>query len=202
MPYPPEHTRKTRARIIRSARILFNRHGFESVSIDDVMAHAKLTRGGFYRHFRAKSDLYAEAIALSLAETPWSRWDGVSVDFSAEDAARQLVRAYLSREHFKDVDSSCPMVTLPGDVSRTDPAVKKAFEGVFKAMVGLFEATLRRQGRADRRRALAIAGICVGGMVVARAVEDPALANGLRDASLKVALELGGWSRATRATKR
>jgi len=70
MPYPPEHRERTRARIVRSAMTLFNRHGLESVSIDDVMAHAGLTRGGFYRHFKTKSDLYAEAIALSLAETP------------------------------------------------------------------------------------------------------------------------------------
>src|SRR5262245_10293999 len=103
MPYRPDHRPRTRARIVRSARILFNRRGFEDVSIDDVMAHAGLTRGGFYRHFRTKGELYAEAIALSVAETPWSRWDGVDVDFSAADAARQLVDAYLSRQHFEDV---------------------------------------------------------------------------------------------------
>jgi TetR/AcrR family transcriptional repressor of nem operon len=202
MPYSPEHRKRTRARIVRSAMILFNRHGFESVSIDDVMAHAGLTRGGFYRHFDAKSDLYAEAIALSLAETPWSRWDGVSVDFSAEDAAAQVVRAYLSAQHLEDVDASCPMVALPSDVARSDPTVKLAFENVFRAMVGLFEESLRRRGKVHRKRALAIAGICVGGMVVARAVEDSTLADALRRETLSVALDLGGWSVRRRASRR
>src|SRR5260221_12490820 len=54
MPYRPEHRERTRMRIVRSAMILFNRHGFESVSIDDVMAHAGLTRGGFYPPFETK----------------------------------------------------------------------------------------------------------------------------------------------------
>jgi AcrR family transcriptional regulator len=70
------------------------------------MKHAGLTRGGFYSHFRTKSELYAEAVALALAVTPWSRWDGVSVDFAARDCARQVVDAYLSREHFDDVEGT------------------------------------------------------------------------------------------------
>jgi AcrR family transcriptional regulator len=195
MPYPSGHAQRTRARIVRSAMVLFNRHGLESVSIDDVMAHARLTRGGFYRHFKAKNELYAEAIALSLAETPWSRWDGIAVDFSANDAAAQVVRAYLSTAHFDDVDGSCPTVALPSDVARSDPRVKRAFENVFRAMVGLFERSLGRGPKANRQRALAIAGICVGGMVVARAVEHSDLADALRTATLRTALELGGWSK-------
>ena len=194
MPYPPEHRRQTRARIIRSAQALFNRHGFTGVSIDDLMEAAGLTRGGFYSYFRTKSELYAEAVALALAVTPWSRWDGVSVDFAARDAARQVIDAYLSREHFDDVGGSCPMVTLPGDVARSGKVVKRAFENVFSAMAGLFEETLKREGRADRKRALAIAGICVGGMVVARSVDSTELADTIRAAARKTALELGGWT--------
>jgi len=106
MPYLPEHRERTRERIIRSSQVLFNRHGFEAVSIDEIMANAGLTRGGFYRHFRKKSDLYAEAIALALHEAPVNRLPGVSVDFEAADAAQQVIRAYLSREHFDNVDAS------------------------------------------------------------------------------------------------
>jgi TetR/AcrR family transcriptional regulator, transcriptional repressor for nem operon len=142
VPYPPEHRERTRRRIVSAARELFNRHGFTQVSIDDVMKQAGLTRGGFYSYFNKKSELYAEAVGLALAETPWSRWDGVSVDFSARDAARQLITAYLSRQHANDVGGSCPMVTLPGDVARSDRTVRKAFENVFASMAGLFEETL------------------------------------------------------------
>jgi TetR/AcrR family transcriptional regulator, transcriptional repressor for nem operon len=193
VPYPPEHRRRTRERIVRGAQALFNRHGFGAVSIDHLMKEAGLTRGGFYSYFRSKSELYAEAVALSLEVTPWSRWEGVSVDFAARDAARQVVDAYLSREHFDDVDGSCPMVALPGDVARSGAVVKGAFERVFLAMAGLFEETLKREGRPDRRRALAIAEICVGAMVVARSVASPGLTEAIRDAARATALALGGW---------
>jgi TetR/AcrR family transcriptional repressor of nem operon len=47
MPYPPGHRDETKARIVSSARKLFNRFGFDAVSIEQIMAHASLTVGGF-----------------------------------------------------------------------------------------------------------------------------------------------------------
>jgi TetR/AcrR family transcriptional regulator, transcriptional repressor for nem operon len=195
MSYPPGHRERTRERIIRSAQVLFNRHGFDAVSIDGLMAHAGLTRGGFYKYFRKKSDLYAEAIGLALSEPPASRWPSVRVDFAAADAARQVIRAYLSREHFEDVDASCPLVAVPSDVARSDPAVKRVFQDVFKAMVDLFCQGLRRKNARSQERALVMAGICVGGMVVARGLADRRFADSLRSAAMAFALGLGGWHR-------
>src|SRR5260370_38278119 len=120
MPYSREHRDQTRARIVRSARTLFNRSGFEGVKIDDVMAHAGLTRGGFYNYFETKGQLYAEAVTLSLAETPWERWDGVTVDFSAEVAANQVIQVHLSQRHLTATAGSCPMVAPPRHVARSE----------------------------------------------------------------------------------
>src|SRR6187549_726207 len=72
MPYAADHKEKTRARIVDSARVLFNRHGFESVSIDDVMKNAGLTRGGFYHHFTSKQSLYAAAVSSFTSCNPFA----------------------------------------------------------------------------------------------------------------------------------
>lgn len=192
MPYPAGHRERTRERIVRSARELFNHRGFAEVSIDEVMAHAGLTRGGFYRYFRAKSELYAEAVAQALKDPPVARWPEQKVDFSSVDAARQVIRAYLSQQHFDDIDGSCPLVALPSDVSREDAKVKRAFEAVFQAMVRLFE-TSQKDDPKVHDRALAIASLCVGSMVVARSLESRELADALRAAAKNVALELGDW---------
>jgi Bacterial regulatory proteins, tetR family len=45
MSYPAEHRKLTKQKIVRSARRLLNRRGFDTVSIDDVMADAGLTQG-------------------------------------------------------------------------------------------------------------------------------------------------------------
>jgi len=201
MPYPKGHREGVRKKIVESARRLFNRSGFEGVSVDSIMADAGLTRGGFYSYFESKSDLYAEVLGCFFTDPDWkSRWEGVDVDLSSSDAGPQIVRAYLSRQHFDDVENSCPMIALPSDVARSDETVKKAFETVFKAMVTLLGRDVRKNGRARESTAMAIAGLCIGGMVAARSMNDRALADRLREAATSVALELGGWK--TESSKR
>jgi len=198
MPYPAGHRERVRRRIVESARRLFNRNGFDKVSVDSIMAHAGLTRGGFYSYFDSKSDLYVEVLSCFFTDPNWkSRWEGVEVDLGSADAGPQIVRAYLSRQHFDDVENSCPMVALPSDVARSDARVKAAFETVFKAMIGLLDRDLRTSKQPPESTAMAIAALCIGGMVVARSMNDDGLGNRLREAAIRVALELGGWDART-----
>jgi TetR/AcrR family transcriptional repressor of nem operon len=119
MPYPPGHRDEVKAKIIQSARRLFNRHGFDNVSLTQIMAGAGFTHGGFYSYFQSKSDLYTEALGCFFTDPNWkSCWEGVKVDLKSADVGRQVVRA-LSRQHFEDVANSCPMVALPSDVARS-----------------------------------------------------------------------------------
>ncbi len=194
MPYPAGHRPAVKKRIIDSARRLFNLHGFESVSLQQIMAGAGLTHGGFYSYFRSKSDLYAAVLGCFFTDPEWkSCWEGVHVDLSSTDVGPQVVRAYLSRQHFEDVENSCPMVALPTDVARSGKSAKVAFETVFKAMVSVLERSLIQNGRRRRVTAESIAALCIGGMVVARTLDDRGLAGELRGACTTMALELGGW---------
>ncbi len=194
MPYPAGHRIEVKRKIVESARRLFNRHGFENISVDEIMSGAGLTRGGFYSYFESKSDLYAEVLGCFFTDPEWkSCWEGVEVDLASAEVGPQVVRAYLSRQHFEDVENSCPMVALPTDVSRSGESAKRAFETVFQAMVGVLERGSRENGRPRRVTAQATAALCVGGMVVARAINNRKVADELRDACMTVALELGGW---------
>jgi AcrR family transcriptional regulator len=158
------------------------------------MAGASLTHGGFYSYFKSKSELYVEVLSCFFTDPEWeNRWEGVEVDLASGDVGPQVVRAYLSRQHFEDVGNSCPMTALPTDVARSSRSTKRAFETVFQAMVGVLERSMAAQCTPGRDAAQAIAALCVGGMVVARALADRAHADELRDACMAVALELGGW---------
>src|ERR1700678_1133458 len=140
MPYPKAHRAEVKAKIVQSARRLFNRHGFDNVSIGEIMAGAGLTHGGFYSYFGSKSDLYSEGLGFFFTDPNWKNcWEGVKVDLSSADVGPQVVRAYLSREHFEDVENSCPMAALPSYVTRSGKTARRAFETVFKAMVSVLE---------------------------------------------------------------
>jgi TetR/AcrR family transcriptional repressor of nem operon len=203
MPYPTGHRAAVKKIIIESARKLFNRHGFENVSLQQIMSGAGLTHGGFYSYFKSKSDLYAEVLGCFFTDPDWKAcWEGVHVDLSSTDVGAQVVRAYLSRQHFEDVENSCPMVALPTDVARSNKTARRAFETVFKAMVSVLERSLTDKDRQRRVRAQAIAALSIGGMVVARAVVDRSVADELRDACMAMAMELGGWNKRAKGMDR
>lgn len=195
MPYRPEHKTRTRERIVASASRLFNRHGFDGVSIDRIMADAGLTRGGFYAHFPTKEALYAEAVMHILGNNPAAQWDDYHVDFSAVGAelSRQLVEAYLSRRHQDSIDVSCPMITLSADVTRGGKEVRGAFRTVLAAMSGAFAAGLDGPADSLRPRSLALVAAAVGGMMLSRAVGDDGLADEIRAAVRTHVLGVSGW---------
>lgn len=194
MSYPKGHRKEVRAKIIQSARRLFNRHGFDNVSLTQIMAGAGLTHGGFYSYFASKSDLYTEVLGCFFTDPHWKNcWEGIEVDLASAEVGPQIVRAYLSRQHFEDVENSCPMVALPSDVTRNGKSTKGAFETVFKAMVNVLERGMGSNGGEGHARAQATAALCVGGMVVARALADRELADELRESCTRVALRLSGW---------
>jgi TetR/AcrR family transcriptional regulator, transcriptional repressor for nem operon len=208
MPYPAGHRATVKKNIIQSARRLFNRHGFESVSISQIMANAGLTHGGFYGYFKSKGQLYTKVLGCFFTDPEWKNcWEGVEVDLRSTDAGPQVVRAYLSRQHFEDVENSCPMTALPTDVARCGKSARRAFQTIFQAMGSVLERSMlnRHETRttspatSPATTAKAVAALCVGGMVVARAMENRALADELRDACMATALKLGGWDRKTNA---
>jgi TetR/AcrR family transcriptional regulator, transcriptional repressor for nem operon len=201
MPYPAAHRPQVKAKIIESARRLFNRQGFDNVSIGQIMAGAGLTHGGFYSYFKSKGDLYAEVLGCFFTDPNWkSCWEGVEVDLTSSDVGPQVVRAYLSRQHFDDVENSCPMVALPSDVARSHQAAKRVFQTVFLAMVSALERSLPTRKTNRHINGQALAALCVGGMVVARAMVDTAQADNLREACMTVAFHLGGWQRDARSS--
>ena len=190
MPYTQEHKAKTRDRIVDSAWRLFNRHGFTGVSIDEIMEDAGLTRGGFYNHFDTKDELYAEVVTHALA----GRKKQVAKESCPEPRTLpELISAYLAQAHFDNRETCCPLMALPSDVARGGESVKRAYRQVLEYMIGNFEKGLA--GPKARKQAIALASLCVGAMAVARAVDDPNLADEIREAAQDVALAIGGRDR-------
>ena len=197
MPYRPEHKTETRARIVEAARVLFNRHGYDNVTIDMVMQAAALTRGGFYGHFRNKEELFGAAVSSFLMGrgARWRAQAGVNaMDPAIEDAVNML-RTYLSPEHLGDVDGQCPLIALPSDVGRAGGGVRAAYGDLLLAMIGLYERALPETTRERRTKAMALAALSVGGMVLARTIPDAELATDIRDAALGHALAMISPSR-------
>ena len=191
MPYSASHKEQTRERIVESARILFNRHGFRSVTIDLIMEEAGLTRGGFYNHFKNKEALFSAAVSgfLTGRGAQWRAEAGVDITNLNPEMAVHMIDAYLSKKHLGDRDGQCPMIALPSDVARASADVQHSFQQLLTAMVWLFETNMTTDAPENRREALSIAALCVGGMVLARTLPDSDLADEVRAAAHATAVE-------------
>ncbi|HET9953367.1 MAG TPA: TetR/AcrR family transcriptional regulator [Polyangiaceae bacterium] len=191
MPYAADHKLKTRARIVDSARVLFNRHGFDAVSIDDVMKNAGLTRGGFYHHFTSKASLYAAAVSSFTSCNPFAeRLEQNPKRRSARELAALLVDTYLSDETLADVDKHCPLIALPSDVARAGLQPRAAYTQLVESMLEVFRAAFPKGDRQGNRKAQLIVNLCVGGMLIARTTDEPTLRKQLRSAARSEALRL------------
>lgn len=185
MPLSAAHKQKTRAKIIETARALFNRHGFQNVTIDMVMENAGLTRGGFYNHFKNKEALFETAVSSFLTGrgAQWRDEAGIDLTNLRPEMAQQMIDAYLSSNHLCDLEGQCPMIALPSDVARASTNVQSAFQQLLEAMVWLFETNMPDEAKNKKRDALSIVALCIGGMVAARTLPSSELAEDVRSAA-------------------
>jgi TetR/AcrR family transcriptional repressor of nem operon len=177
MRYPPDHKQQTRERILTAAIAVFRREGFAAAGVDGVMAEAGLTAGGFYAHFKSKNELLAAALVQALRDARLLRGlDDASA--SGSERVSRIVAKYLSPAHRKALERGCPMPPLLAELARQDVPARQAFEIALEELVKGLAGNLRQSKThpADEQ-ALAMLSAMIGGMTLARAVADEALAD-------------------------
>jgi TetR/AcrR family transcriptional repressor of nem operon len=162
-----------RALIVETASALFREHGYDGVGVAELMASAGFTHGGFYKHFRSKADLMAEAAANTISQTV-ANSEGLKVaDFFS---------SYVSREHRDARGGGCTMAALCGDAARQSDDMKATFAAGIDSLLATLQGGAAAAGDADRRelRKTMIAAFAqaVGAVVLSRACpDDSALAD-------------------------
>lgn len=151
-----------RAALLAAAGRLFREKGFAGAGVAEITREAGLTHGAFYTHFASKEALCAEVLATTLARAA-EAFDRVG------DAGLYIDR-YLSRRHVQDRAGGCPVAALGGELAREDRAMKRIFAAGLEDFLGRFAP--KRGGRAARQRAIATYAAMVGGLILARAVDD------------------------------
>jgi TetR/AcrR family transcriptional repressor of nem operon len=169
---------KNREHVVDTAAKLFREHGYSGIGVADLMNAAGLTHGGFYGNFESKEDLMAQACARAF-EGSVDIWDKLTAQDPAA-ALETIIAAYLSPRHLYAPGYGCAVAALGADVARLSPPVRDALtEGVRKLLDKL--VVLMPPGSPDEQRKAAMAAYSsmVGAVVLARAVNDAALADEL-----------------------
>ncbi|MGV8836104.1 TetR/AcrR family transcriptional regulator [Cellvibrio sp.] len=158
---------ENRARIVAMASVLFRERGYDGVGVAELMAAAGLTHGGFYKHFKSKADLMAEAAAEGLAQSAANTAD---IDVVA------FVNQYLSRQHRDAPGDGCTMAALCGDAARQPESIKAVFAAGIERQLAILESSNETEDESAKREARArmidTMAHAVGAIVLSRACPD------------------------------
>lgn len=189
MRYDKQHKTAIRQRILDMASLRFRSEGIAAVGIANLMADLGLTHGGFYWHFKDKEDLVAEVCQQSMQQMA-QQWQQQGQQAASGQQCQAVGEHYLSIQHRDFPDTGCVAVALAGELSRRGSPARQAFtSGLEQQLAVLAEAA--QQDAANGGHPLnptVQLSLMVGALLLARAVNDPALsARLLQEAAAQIA---------------
>lgn len=157
---------QTRARLLGSAKDVFEENGFLDARISDIAERAGLSHGSFYHYFDSKEQIFRELAEIEevLLTAPAEEADDTSTEQLSElDRIRRANRLYLER--YRD---NAKIMGVIEEVSRYDDHVNEARMRRQKHFADRAERAIRRlqrAGAADRKVDPEIAALALGSMV-------------------------------------
>lgn len=171
-------------RIVKAAAKAIRRSGYDGTGVADIMKEAGLTHGGFYAHFESREAMLAEAADRAGADAN-ALAESIVRAVPSEQALQALMQVYLSKEHVGNIETGCPNSALCSEMPRQSPEVRHAATRRIKEMLDLIARQFPDEGQPSAYdRALVTMATMVGTLVLARAVDDPALSEAWCQATL------------------
>ena len=160
------------------------RSGYDGTGVADIMRDAGLTHGAFDAHFASREAMLAEAADRAGAESV-DALTRVIASAPSEQGLPSVVRAYLSKDHLHGIESGCPTAALGSEMPRQSPEVRRVATRRIKEMIDLVARQSPDWGQPGAHElAMVTVATMVGTLVLARAVDEPALTEALRTATL------------------
>jgi TetR/AcrR family transcriptional repressor of nem operon len=132
MRYSVEHKAQNHENILSVAARSFREHGGDSSGIGTVMKKVGLTKGGFYRHFKSKDDLFVEAVARAFDEMGRGMLE-IAKSAPEGQALRAMIEYYLSARHANSPGTGCVVAALAPELARKPLSVRKRIEASLDA---------------------------------------------------------------------
>jgi TetR/AcrR family transcriptional repressor of nem operon len=189
---PARSKEATHDRIVDAAARAIRRSGYNGTGVADIMKAAGLTHGGFYAHFPSREAMLAEAADRAGGESV-AMMERIAASLPPQQALPAMMQAYLSKEHLQEIETGCATAALASEMPRQAPEVRRAATRRIKEMIDLVARQSPDWGQPGaHEHALVTIAAMVGTLVLARAVDDPKLADALRDATLKQFAPISG----------
>jgi TetR/AcrR family transcriptional repressor of nem operon len=171
-----EKKQESLERILTVASRKLREEGVDGTAIAPVMAEAGLTHGTFYSHFDSKDALAADAFRHALRENQPGWLKTRPEPF--KQRLKRLAKSYLSRRHRDSPETGCAIGALVSEVPKATDTFRDAYtEEVASTLSRIAEV---EPGNLNDHRiddAIRFLAMSVGGISLARAVNDDELSN-------------------------
>jgi len=189
MPITAEQKKKSRTKILNSAFSLFTKHGFDNVTIDQIMQDAGMTRGAFYAHFTTKSDLYKESISYSTLSSSIAQQK--REDLTDKDWINKLLQEYLSLSHVNgNSKNSCPLAFLTTDIAIRNSDIQDTYSIIYKNLNKRILDYTQSYLECGEQDILALTAMIIGGVAIGRAINDEELTQKILNSCFKTAISI------------
>lgn len=188
MPRPTKHAPErgeARIRLLDAARDLFRQKGYAGTSVEDICRAAEVTKGAFFHNFPGKQAL-GVAVAHYWHETTSAFFAGAPYHRSTDPLDRVLSYIAFRQSMIEGEASqySCLAGTLVQEVHQSAPDIRQACAHAIFAHAATLEADIeaaRQERGIDAGWSAAglarhIHAVLQGGLVMAKAGQDPELA--------------------------
>ncbi len=141
--------------------------------IGPVMKELGLTKGGFYRHFESKGDLFAAAVARAFEEQG-DRLAAVAQGAAKGAELRAVIEQYLSAKHLSTPGAGCPLAALAPEIARQPVEIRRRINQSMLAYVQRMLPYIPGATIEEKRgRAFLLFSGMAGILVAARVIADP-----------------------------
>jgi hypothetical protein len=118
---------------------------------------------------------------------------GLRANLEAGKALDATIRDYLSARHRDEPSGGCPTAALVAEIARHPKTTRDAFTAKIMDIVDLIAAKAGKGSPRERRkRAIAVYGLMVGALQLARAVNDRKFSDDILESAADAALALAG----------
>lgn len=137
---------RTRERLLQAASREIYRSGFQSASLDTILASARVTKGALYHHFKNKEALGYAVVEEIISPNVDGQW--VQPLQSVKDPIAALIAIVLGiSARPADVRGGCQLNNLAQEMSPLDAGFRKRLETVFDAWRHAAASVLREGQR-------------------------------------------------------
>jgi TetR/AcrR family transcriptional repressor of nem operon len=190
---------RTRERLLQAASREVYISGFQSASLDTILAAAGVTKGALYHHFDRKESLGYAIVEEIIGPDSRDQWLlPLQNDQDPIDTLIGIVRGLSVRP--EDVRGGCPLINLAQEMSPLDEGFRKRIAAVFHDWQEGVAAALR-EGQAGGRVRRDVEPSEAAGLLIAMVEGYGSLAKNAQDAKvMKVGIKnIVGWLHSLRA---